>query len=265
MTTPLIVVADNLQITNPVIAKALEKEDPKPIVEIVKMCVEKGAQAIDINSGPLTKTPEKMAFLVDVVQDVTDLPILLDTSNPKALEAGLTQCRNKTIINGFSLEPEKLKYILPLAKKYNTQIIGYLLYPNSHVPSDETGRMNVALQLFEEFQKMDMAPDQLIIDPIIAPVLWENGNQQDMGIISLIRNLPDLLGFEVATIAGISNLTSGKGPKPKKKILEASFTGMLAGAGLHMALMNMLHHMTLDTIRACNALSSEMIFAWDAV
>ncbi len=49
---------------------------------------------------------------METVQGVTDLPLLLDTTNPVALEAGLQQCRQKAIINGFSLEPDRLEYIL---------------------------------------------------------------------------------------------------------------------------------------------------------
>lgn len=77
---------------------------------------------------------KEMEFMVETVQEVSDLPILIDIANPKALEAGLRVSRNKAIINGFSLEPAKLEPILPLTKKFETDIIGYLLYPNGHVP-----------------------------------------------------------------------------------------------------------------------------------
>ncbi|QTA83593.1 Pterin-binding domain-containing protein [Desulfonema limicola] len=259
----MLLVADNLQITNLVIEKAVKDLNPVPIQEMVKKCQAAGADAIDINSGPLSRDPEKkMAFMVESVQEVTNLPLLLDTTNPKALEAGLKMSKNKTIINGFSLEPAKLEFILPLAKKYNTRIIGYLLYPNSHVPNDESQRLNIAVELYEEFQKSGMDNEQLIIDPVIAPVMWENGNIQDMEILSVIRNLPDLLGFPVKTIAGISNLTTGAGPKDKKLLLERAYVPMLAAAGLDMALMNIFHSDTIKTAKACNALYSKHIFTW---
>ncbi|MEZ4528171.1 MAG: dihydropteroate synthase [Desulfobacterales bacterium] len=260
----MILVADNLQITHPKIEQAVREMNPEPVREMVRKCADAGADAIDINSGPLSRDPEKkMAFLVETVQEVTDLPVLLDTANPRALEAGLSVSRNPTVINGFSLEPAKLECILPLAKKYDTDIIGYLLYPNSHVPHTEAERLEVAVELYAEFQKAGLENERLIIDPVIAPVIWENGNRQDMEILSVLRNLPDLLGFPVRTVAGISNLTTGRGPKEQKRLLEKAYLPMLAASGLSMALLNIFHAKTVAVAKACNALTDPKIFTWE--
>ncbi len=262
----MILVADNLQITNPLIEKAVQDMAPGPIQEMVRQCEATGAEMIDINSGPLSREPErKMAFLLEAVQSVSDLPVLIDTANPKAIEAGLRANQKQAIINGFSLEPAKLEQILPLAKKFDADIIGYLLYPNSHVPNDEAERLSVAVELFGEFRKMDIDKERLIIDPIIAPVIWQNGNFQDMEILSVLRHLPELLDFPVRTIAGLSNLTTGKGPKDKKGLLERTYLPMLAASGLSMVMLNVFHDETLRVARACNVFRDDKIFAWEAL
>jgi len=260
----MMLVADNLQITNPCIEQALREMNPESIREMVQKCAEAGADAIDINSGPLSRDPEKkMIFLVETVQEVTDLPVLLDTANPKALEAGLSVSRNKTVINGFSLEPVKLEFILPLAKKYDTDIVGYLLYPNSQVPHTEAERLAVAVELYAQFQKAGLDNEKLIIDPVIAPVIWENGNRQDAEILSVLRHLPDLLGFPVKTIGGLSNLTTGRGSKERKLLLERTYLPMLAASGLTMALLNIFHAETVAVAKACNAITDPKIFTWE--
>jgi len=71
-----------------------------------------------------------LLLIIFKFQDVSDLPVLLDTANASAIRSGLQANCKTAIINGFSLEPKKLKYILPLAKEFNVDIIGYLLYPN---------------------------------------------------------------------------------------------------------------------------------------
>lgn len=221
---------------------------------------------IDINSGPLTREPErKMRFLVETVQSVTDVPLLLDTANPRALAAGLATAIHPPIINGFSMEPVKLEKILPLAKKYDTDIIGYLLYPHGQVPRGEVERMEIAVALFEAVQKVSLCPDRLIIDPIIAPVLWENGTLQDAGILNVIRRLPDLLGYPVRTIAGVSNLTTGRGNYEKKLLLEQAYLPMLAASGLSVALLNIFHAKTVQVAKACNALLNDPIFTWEGI
>lgn len=262
----MLLVADNLQITNPHIARAVDQRVPKPIQELVMACERAGADAIDINSGPLTRHPEKtMTFLMETVQAVTDLPILLDTTNPEALKAGLSVMENKTTINGFSLEPARLEHILPLAKACDVDIIGYLLYPNSHVPADETERLSVAVELYNEFQKLEINQQRLIIDPVIAPLMWEDGCRQNMEILSVLKNLPDVLGFPVRTIGGVSNLSTGRGPAEKKLLMEKAFIPMLATAGLTMAMINMFHQDTVRVAAACNALMSSAVFSWQSL
>jgi len=257
------IVADNLTITNPAVADAIDRSDPEPIRDLVRRCERAGAGMIDINPGPLSKNPkEKMTFLVETVLRTTQLPLLLDTSNPKALEAGLTACGGNAVINGFSLEPDKLEFILPLARTFDTRIIGYLLYPNSNVPIEGAERLNVALELFTRFQEAGLDRDRLIIDPVIPPLIWQNGHIQAMDVIKVIRTLPDLLGYPVQTIAGISNLTSGPGDKTRKPVFEQSYTAMLAEAGLTMALVNVFHTGTVAAIRACTTLMSDEIFSW---
>jgi 5-methyltetrahydrofolate corrinoid/iron sulfur protein methyltransferase len=262
----MILIADNLTVTNASIAKAIDDMNPGPIQDLVFQCERAGAEAIDINPGPLTKNPEeKMSFLVSTVHSVSGLPLLLDTTNPKALEAGLRVSLNPVIINGFSLESKKLEFILPLAKRYNADIIGYLLYPNGHVPTSEDDLIRIAVDLYEEFKKTGMEDSRLIIDPVVAPLMWENGIQHNQNILSLLRNLPDFLGFPVRTIAGISNLTSGPGPVGKKRLAEQTFIPMMAAAGLTFALLNVLLSETVRIARLSHMLLNTDVFSWAAM
>ena len=260
----MILIADNLQITNPAISAAVDEMQPGPIRGLVKKCETAGADMIDINAGPLTKNgEEKMAFLVETVQAACSLPVLLDTANPRALEAGLKVGKNKVIINGFSLEPRKLEHILPLAAGYKADIVGYLLSPDGHVPPDAAGRLNVAIELFGKFQASGINQNQLIIDPIIAPLIWQDGPHQAGEVLETIRNLPDVLGFKVRTIAGLSNLTTGAGGHPSRHILEQAYLSMLVGGGLDMALLNIFNVQSVRAARASAALTGDKPFAYD--
>ena len=257
------IIADNLTITSTRIANAVQQADPAPVIDMVRFCEASGAGMIDINSGPLTRDPaEKMTFLVESARKATRLPLLLDTSNPAAMEAGLLACQGEAVINGFSLEPDKLAHILPLARKFNTRIIGYLLHPDSSVPADGAERLTVALELSARFSEAHLPPENLIIDPVVPPLIWPNGHTQAMDVVQVIRILPDLLDYKVTTIAGISNLTSGPGNAERKPVFEQCYAAMLAAAGLDMILMNMTHTGTLAAVQACNALTGTKIFSW---
>lgn len=262
----MIIVADNLTITNPTIAKAMDNMDPDPIQDLVRRCEKAGAQAIDLNSGPLSRSPvEHFSFLVETVQAVTSLPLVLDTANPTALAAGLEVCRNPAVINGFSLEPAKLANILPLARHYPADIVGYLLFPNAHVPIEEDELMSTAVSLFEAFISEGLDPDRLIIDPVVAPLSWDNGLRHNQALLSVLSSLPDLLGTPVRSMAGLSNLTSGCLPIQKKAILESAYLPMLAAAGLNIALLNVFHAPTMQAAHSSRTLLGNGVFSWAGI
>lgn len=260
----MIIVADNLRITIPAISRAVETNDPGPVRKLAIQCRDAGANAIDINSGPLSRHPAKrMRFLVDAVRAVTDLPLVLDTSNPEALAAGLSCCEGNAIINGISLVPEKLSRILPLAHAYDCDVIGYLLDANGHVPPDAEGRMEAAVALFGKCQAAGILAERLIVDPVVAPLAWPDGNRQNMAILEVIRTLPDLLGFPVRTIAGLSNLTTGAPDDARRSICQSAFLPMLAAAGTTFVLMNVLDPHLVAVANACRKICENGIFSWD--
>jgi len=262
----MLLVADNLQITVNHVRYAMENRNPAPIRALVEHCLDAGADAMDINPGPLKRNAgPAMTFLVSTVQAVARCPILLDTVNPEALAAGLAACRGPAIINGISLEPAKLERILPVAAGSSADIVGYLLYPNGHVPPDASERMQVAVELVDAVGKRGIDPDRLIIDPVITPITWNDGNRHAAEVLTALRHLPDLLGYPVRTIGGLSNLTSGGIDRAKKIRLECAYLPMLAASGLSMVMMNMRHRETVRTAKTCDVLRRGTIFTWEAL
>ena len=258
----MIVVADNLRITLPVIREAVERMDADPIREMAAACQAAGARAVDINSGPLSRDPHKMAFLVRGVQASIDLPLMLDTTNPTAMAAGLKACRKRPIVNGVSLEPDKLRRILPLAQAYDADLVCYLLRPDGHVPADAAGRMEAAVALFGKCEQAGIPAERLIIDPIVAPLAWQDGNRQNMDILDVIRTLPDLLGTPVRTMAGLSNLTTGAPDSATRHRYQSVFIPMLAAAGVDILLMNVLDPGLMSVVAVCRNISDRAIFSW---
>ncbi len=259
-------VADNLTVADPIIARAIADFDPGPIRERVRRCAAAGAQLIDVNSGPLPRDPRgRFAFLVEAVQSATDLPLLLDTTNPEALEAGLAACRRRPVINGFSLEPARLTRVLPLARRHGADIVGFLLDADSRVPMTEDEMMALAVALFEACTAAGLPPERLIVDPVVAPLAWEEGMRHNRAALKLIAGISDLLGTPVRTIAGLSNLTSGRAAAARKSAVESAFVPMLAAAGLDFLLLDVLRPPVMRVARTCNLLLQGGIFTWAAV
>jgi len=133
------------------------------------------------------------------------------------------------------------------------------------VPKDEAGRFEIALELFDKAAAAGVAEERIIIDPVVPPLAWEDGIVQARAVLNVIRTLPDILGFPVRTIAGISNLTTGAKDKNKKNLMEQSYVAMLAGAGLTYALLDILNDETVAAAKAARILTQEDIFSWGMV
>jgi len=262
----MLLVADNLQIMNPAVARALAARDPAPLQDLARRCEARGGRALDLNPGPTSKNgQERLSFLVESVQQVTELPLVLDTADPTAMAAGLEAAKNPVTINGFSREPAKRKTILPLAISANCDIIGYLLHADGRVPENAGDRLSLAVALFEAAGRAGLDPARLIVDPVLPPIQWTDGPRQALEVLDTLRMLPEVLGFPVRTVVGLSNLTSGAGPPEKKPLIERTYLAMLAAAGLNMVLLNVLRPGLVETARAAGMLLGAGVFAWDAV
>ncbi len=260
----MIIVADNVQVTHPQISDAVNSYSPDPLRKVVNECANKGAHILDINTGPLDKSYEKkLEFIFHTIEDITKMPLMIDSANPAVLQKALSCAKNPIMINGFSLEPFKLKEILPLAKQYDVPIVGFLLYPDSMVACLAQDRLNIAVSLFEEYTKAGLSPEKLIIDPVIAPLSWNDGPLHASETLEVIRLLPELLGFDVNMIAGLSNLITGAGCARQKSLFEATYASALGFAGLSHCLMNVNHSLAMDVVCTSKKIRNTNVpFTW---
>src|SRR5260370_41383391 len=87
---------------------------------------------LDVTAGtPLAEEPAILARAVQLVQSITDVPLSIDSSIVKALEAGLAVYKGKPLVNSGTGEDERLESVLPLSKKYGAAAVA--------ISNDETG------------------------------------------------------------------------------------------------------------------------------
>ncbi|MDP6501488.1 MAG: dihydropteroate synthase [Dehalococcoidales bacterium] len=123
----MILIGESVNIMSKTLGSAMKERNPGPIQEMAKAEIEGGVDYLDINIGPARRGgDELMEWMVNTVQEVTDMPLSLDTTNSVAMEAGLKVCKSRALINSISLQPDRLEQGLPLAKNYETDMIGLL-------------------------------------------------------------------------------------------------------------------------------------------
>jgi 5-methyltetrahydrofolate corrinoid/iron sulfur protein methyltransferase len=251
---PLIVAADNLNILNPEVTRALNDLDPRPLQELARRCEQSGANLIDINPGFLPpRRHDRMAFMVEAVQQVTRLGLILDSPDAQVLARGLGVAQAPPILNACTLEEEKLREILPLAAAHNTDLVLLLLDARSFPAPSFEGKITLALELRDHALAAGLTDGQLIYDPVLPNLTWPDAWAQVGEVVKSIRLLHggELWGEPARTMAGLSNLRSGLRHTYPLRVEEAML-GVLAGAGLTTALADVLQPGLMETVRVIN-------------
>jgi len=210
-------IGENLNIMSKKYGKALKERDAKTLQELAVIEAEAGMDYIDLNIGPAGKTGEElMSWLVPVIHEVVDLPLALDTSNIKAIEAGLKAHKKcPAMINSIMVRPERMDALLPLAKEYDAEFIGLLWGPEG-MPRDENERGVLCAEILFRATEMGIAPEKIYIDPIQTPV---NVQQiQIMSALNFMKMFPDMAPGCNSTI-GLSNVSNGA-PEHLRPILN---------------------------------------------
>ncbi len=206
-----------------------------------------GAHLLDINCGaPGVDEPAALERAVHAVTGVAPAPLVLDSSDPLALERGLKAADGKVLINSVSGEEKSLAVILPLAKKYGAAVIGLALDKDG-IPETAEGRLEVARKILGAAESAGIARQDVIIDCLTLTVSAEQ--KRAMETLRALRMVRDELGL--STVLGVSNISFGL---PARPILSSAFFAMTLEAGLSAAIVNPLEERMMDAWRAAMVL-----------
>ncbi|MDD5311713.1 MAG: dihydropteroate synthase [Dehalococcoidia bacterium] len=232
----MILIGENIHIISKVVSEAVRNRDTAAIQALAKAQAEAGADYLDLNMGPARKDPEELgAWLVQTVQEVTDIAISLDTMNPVAMEAGLKLCRKRPLLNSASGKADSKTGMMPLAPKYNTQIIISVITDRG-CPPDVDSRVESIMDTVAYANGLGIKNEDIWVDPIILPVSADQ--KQVREALEFMKILPDLLPG-VKSVVGLSNVSNGT-PAPLRGILNRTYMLMLERNGLYSAIADVL-------------------------
>ena len=226
----MILIGENINIMSQTIGPALRERNPKPIQELAK--AETDVDYLDLNIGPARKRgDELMEWVVKTVQEVTDKPLSLDTTNPVAMEAGLKVCQSKALIN--SISPARMEEELPMVQKYGASMIG-LLWGLDGMPRDANERAVIAVDIIYKANQMGIPNEDVWIDPIASPVSVEIN--QVKACVEFMSMLNDIAPGCKSTV-GLSNISNGT-PTDLRPYLNRTYLIMLMRYGLYSAIVD---------------------------
>jgi len=153
------------------IGLAIREHDPKPLIEWAAKQKEGGAHYLDVNTGPNSEDQTvDLPWMINVLKDVTDLPLAIDTTDYDAMEAALIAYgKPGALINSIGCEQEKIDRVFPMAAKYQADVV-CLCINKVGIPKSADDRVAMAMEFVANAEAYGLQPDNLFIDPIILPV-----------------------------------------------------------------------------------------------
>ena len=207
---------------------------------------EQGAKVLDINFG-MSGIDEKamMCRAIDDLQNITNLPLCIDTSHVDVMEAALRRYPGRALINSISMEKEKVEKLLPIAKKYGAMFI-LLPLSDKGLPESLDEKISLIEELLEKAYALGFTKEDIVVDGLVTTV----GANKNAGVETLetIRYCKE---NGLATTCGLSNISFGL---PERGFINAAFLAMMIDAGLTMAIANPNQTLLINTALSCNLL-----------
>jgi 5-methyltetrahydrofolate--homocysteine methyltransferase len=215
------------------LAEALKAGNLEIIRKEALAQVEAGADILDINVSTFgvdekTLLPQAM----QVVFNTVDIPLCLDSSDPRALEATLKVCKGKPLINSVTGEEHSLAKIMPLVKDYGVAVIG-LVQDDEGIPKDTERRVRVANKIVERAEAAGIARENIIIDCLASTVGADPNSGQ--AVLEAIRKIKAELGVNLTL--GASNVSFGL---PDRNLLNNAFVVMAVAAGVTCLIVDVI-------------------------
>src|ERR1700726_275786 len=212
--------------------------------EIARRQVRGGAQIVDVclQSTDREETKDIPPFYEKLIRKVK-APVMIDTTDPAAVEQALTYCQGKAIINSINLEDgeEKFEKVVPVAHAFGAAVVVGCIDEDKLQAQAFTRerKLEIAQRSYKLLtEKYGLAPEDIIFDPLVFPCATGDENyiggavETIEGIRLIKQALPD-----VRTILGISNVSFGL-PAGAREVVNSVFLYYCTKAGLDLAIVN---------------------------
>ena len=234
----------------PLFKAALRQGDMEYILREAIMQEERGAHILDVNIGlPEIDEAALLPRVISEIQAVTNLPLQIDSSDAKAMEAALRRYNGKALINSVNGKTESMDAVFPLMKKYGGMAVALTL-DGDGIPDSAEKRFEIAERIIARAADYGIDKRQLIFDPLAMAVSADPTAPEVT--LRTVQMISERLGCH--TVLGISNVSFGL---PRRDIINAAFLTTALSRGLSAAIINPASVEAMKAYRAYLALSGQ--------
>ncbi|KJS84727.1 MAG: methyltetrahydrofolate:corrinoid methyltransferase [Peptococcaceae bacterium BICA1-8] len=244
----MLIIGEKLNSAIPSVRQIINDKDVAAVQNLALKQVEGGANYLDLNTAQCNEDAD-MEWLIQNVQEVTDIPLCIDSISAQTVERGLTCIKgdkSKVMINSISLEKDRIEGILPLVIKHQCPVIG-LTTDDNGIPKTAEQRIAITKRLIEVLSKENYDLNKLYIDPLVLPLAVDSNNAtMFFQCLTDIKRL-----FNVKTVSGLSNISY---TMPKRKIINRHFLAICMAFGMDAAILDPIDRKIMTSVTAANLL-----------
>lgn len=244
----MIIIGEKLNGSIPSVARAIAQRDGDLIRERAKMQADAGAAFLDVcASVEEAVETDTLKWMIDLVQEVTDTPVCIDSPSAKSCVAAIPFCKRPGLINSVSLEGNKIDTIFPVIADTEWECVA-LLCDNDGIPDSVERRMKVFHGIMEKAKEYRIAPSRLHIDPLVVTL------STDQTALTVFAECCRQIKEEYPDIhitSGLSNISFGL---PARKNINQAFMVLAMNAGMDSAIVDPTNKNMIGMIYAADAL-----------
>ncbi|SPF54044.1 Pterin binding enzyme [Candidatus Desulfosporosinus infrequens] len=238
----MLIIGEKLNSSIPSVRQFINDKNTAAVQDLALRQVAAGADYLDLNTAQGDELVN-MEWLVRAVQEVTDVPICLDSTSAVALRKGLETVKgdkSKVIVNSISLENNRLEEVLPLVLEYQCPVIALTLNDRG-IPKTAVERIQLTEQIVEILTKKHYDLTKLYIDPLVLPQAVSHSNAtMFFQCLTEVKRL-----FQVKTVSGLSNISFNT---PKRKVINRQFLTFCMAYGMDAAILDPLDRQIMTSV-----------------
>ncbi|OLN29820.1 dihydropteroate synthase [Desulfosporosinus metallidurans] len=238
----MLIIGEKLNSSIPSVRQFINDKDTAAIQDLALRQAAAGADYLDLNTAQGDEVPN-MEWLVQTVQEVTDVPLCIDSTSAVAIKKGLETVKgdkSRVLVNSISLERNRIEEVLPLVLEYQCSVIGLTLDDNG-IPKTAEERIVLSERLVEILTKNNYDLTRLYIDPLVLPQAVSHTNAT-----MFFKCLTDIKRlFNVKTVSGLSNISFNS---PKRKIVNRHFLTICMAFEMDAAILDPLDRKIMTSV-----------------
>jgi 5-methyltetrahydrofolate--homocysteine methyltransferase len=248
----MIIIAEKLNGSIPTCAKAIAERDEGYIRDIAKREADAGAAFIDVCASVKENELQTLKWMIDIVQQVTDTPISVDSPDVNVCMGALSACKRPGLFNSVSGEGNKIETAFPVlaGDEYKKWDVMALLCDDTGIPKTAAKRIEVFDAIMEQAAKYGIDEKRIHIDPLIEMLCTTDDGEGVSMVLEVMRHIKETHP-KVHISGAISNISFNL---PVRRLVNQAFVVLAMNAGMDSAVLDPLSGDLMGVIYAAEAM-----------